>query len=126
MDQDMVKPIRSWLTPYLLLLLRSWETHGYDLIQKLSLFGFPTVDQGTVYRTLRQLEKEGFITSAWDAADGGPARRLYSITEAGEQFLKQWANALGEYNRMLESFFSLYTGKPLKSQSPHDQDEDEH
>lgn len=120
MDQDMVKPIRSWLTPYLLLLLRSWETHGYDLIQKLSLFGFPSVDQGTVYRTLRQLEKEGFITSAWDAADGGPARRLYSITDAGEQFLKQWASALGEYNRMLESFFSLYTGKPLNSSAPKD------
>jgi PadR family transcriptional regulator PadR len=113
MDQDMVKPIRSWLTPYLLLLLRSWETHGYDLIQKLSLFGFPAVDQGTVYRTLRQLEKEGFISSAWDATDGGPARRLYSITEAGEQFLTQWANALGEYNKMLENFFTLYTGKTI-------------
>ncbi len=111
MDQDMVKPIRSWLTPYLLLMLRSWETHGYDLIQKLNLFGFPAVDQGTVYRTLRQLEKEGFISSAWDATDGGPARRLYSITDAGEQFLTQWASALGEYNKMLESFFALYTGK---------------
>lgn len=111
MDQDMVKPIRSWLTPYLLLLLRSWETHGYDLIQKLNIFGFPTIDQGTVYRTLRQLEKEGFISSAWDASNEGPARRLYSITEAGEQFLTQWASALGEYNKMLESFFALYTGK---------------
>jgi PadR family transcriptional regulator PadR len=122
MDQDMVKPIRSWLTPYLLLMLRSWETHGYDLIQKLQMFGFPTVDQGTVYRTLRQLEKEGFISSAWDATDGGPARRLYTLTEAGERFLSQWASALGQYNKMLESFFTLYTGKTSVSDPRNKQD----
>jgi PadR family transcriptional regulator PadR len=74
---------RSWLQPFLLLALEQWQSHGYELIRRMSAFGFETLDRGSVYRTLRQLEKDGLVTSGWDTSNDGPARRLYTLTDAG-------------------------------------------
>ena len=49
----------------------------------MSAFGFEALDRGSVYRTLRQLEKDGLVISGWDTSKDGPARRLYSLTDAG-------------------------------------------
>jgi poly-beta-hydroxybutyrate-responsive repressor len=104
-------PPRSWLTPYLLMLLRSWNAYGYELVRQLALFGFSSVDPGSVYRALRELEQEGKVTSHWDtSATSGPARRVYTITDAGIEALRLQAAMLESYREMLERFFSLYTG----------------
>ncbi len=100
---------RNWLMPVLLLLLREWSSYGYDLIEKAAAFGFAALNPGTLYRVLRQMEKEGMVISAWDTTGQGPARRIYSITEAGEAYLKLWAGSLEQYQRLMESFFRLYT-----------------
>ena len=41
---------------------------------------------------------------------GGPPRRVYTITDAGEAYLGFWAEALEQYRRNMDAFFSLYTG----------------
>ena len=102
-------PPKNMLVPVLLLILRGWSTHGYDLIQQLMKFGFQSIDQGNVYRILRQLEKEDMVESVWDTTAGGPAKRIYSITDAGEEYLASWAGVLEQYQKMLEQFFSAYT-----------------
>ena len=43
---------------------------------------------------------------------GGPPRRVYTITDAGEAYLGFWAEALEQYRRNMDAFFSLYTGRP--------------
>jgi len=100
---------KNLMVPFLLLSLRGCNLHGYTLIQQLMSFGFTSVDQGKVYRTLRQLEKDNLITSQWDTSAEGPARRIYSLTDAGEQYLSMWANSLEQYQNMLDSFFHMYT-----------------
>ncbi|WP_051330837.1 poly-beta-hydroxybutyrate-responsive repressor [Aneurinibacillus terranovensis] len=100
---------KNLLIPFLLLQLRGWNVHGYELIQQLIKFGFPSVDQGNVYRTLRQLEKDNMVKSEWDTSAGGPAKRIYSLTDAGEQYLKSWAVSLEQYQSMLDRFFNMYT-----------------
>ena len=52
---------------------------------------------------------------------GGPARRVYSITDAGETYLEFWAESLKQYQRNMDAFFRLYTGRPVTS----DQQEDD-
>ena len=99
---------RSWLQPFLLLSLEQWQSHGYELIRRLSLFGFEAVDPGSVYRTLRQLERDGLVESDWDTGTAGPARRRYSVTDAGRTYLNGWAGALRGYQYMLDQFFSTY------------------
>ena len=102
--------IQRFLEPCLLLLLHCNEAHGYELIEGLGPFGFDQnpVDLSTVYRILRDLEDQGFVTSRWDTDSGGPARRLYLITEAGDDYLSQWIDDLRETDRVLHTFLETY------------------
>jgi poly-beta-hydroxybutyrate-responsive repressor len=104
---------RNWLVPVILLSLREWNSYGYELMERASTFGFEAMNPGTLYRTLRQMEKEGIVESTWETSRGGPARRMYTITDAGRAYLDFWAKSLEQYQRTMETFFSLYTGRPL-------------
>ena len=106
---------RNWLVPVILLSLREWNSYGYELMERASAFGFEAMNPGTLYRTLRQMEKEGIVESSWETSRGGPARRMYTITDAGEAYLDFWAEALEQYRRNMDTFFSLYIGRPIKN-----------
>src|SRR5216684_677920 len=70
-----LSPPRDLLNAYMLLLLRDWSMHGYQLMQQMStMFGFQPTDPGSIYRQLRQLERQGFVQSAWETGEAGPAR----------------------------------------------------
>jgi len=103
---------KNWLVPILLLMLRQWSSYGYELMEKMSTFGLAAMNPGTFYRTLRQMEKDGMVRSNWDTSEGGPARRVYSITDVGETYLNYWAQSLDQYQRMMNTFFRIYTGQP--------------
>ena len=103
---------KNWLVPVLLVMLREWSSYGYELMEKMAAFGLTTMNAGTFYRTLRQMEKNGMVSSSWDTSEGGPARRVYSITEAGENYLKFWASSLAHYQKMMNMFFQLYKVQP--------------
>jgi poly-beta-hydroxybutyrate-responsive repressor len=91
------------LSTSLLAFLKGWNAYGYQLAQKLAQAGLPESDSGTVYRTLRQLEKTGMVSSFWDTSESGPARRMYSLTKAGELFLSGWIDVLQNYQKLLTS-----------------------
>src|SRR5260221_10078425 len=78
------------LSTSLLAFLKNWNAYGYQLAQQLAASGMPECDSGTVYRTLRHLEKSGFVSSFWDTSESGPARRMYSLTQAGDLILAGW------------------------------------
>ncbi len=103
---------RNWMTAVILLLLREWSSYGYDLMERMAAFGFAAMNPGSLYRVLRQLEKDGLVNSSWDTSGQGPARRMYAITDAGEAYLKLWASGIEYYRSMMNSFFRLYTGQP--------------
>jgi PadR family transcriptional regulator PadR len=104
--------INRFLEPCLLLLVHCNEAHGYELLEDLKQFGFEQnpVDSSTVYRFLRALEERGFVTSRWDTEGGGPARRLYQITEEGDRYLAWWVDDLRETDRVLHHFLKTYDG----------------
>jgi PadR family transcriptional regulator, regulatory protein PadR len=103
---------KNWVVPVLLLMLKQWHSYGYELMEKLGTFGFTMMNPGTFYRTLRQMEKDGMVSSSWDTSETGPARRIYTITASGEAYLNYWAESLNQYQRMMDTFFQLYTGRP--------------
>src|ERR671927_1974496 len=95
---------RNWLVPVILLSLREWNSYGYELMERAAAFGFEAMNPGTLYRTLRHMEKEGLCVSKWETSKGGPARRMYSITEAGEAYLDFWAESLEQYRQVMDTF----------------------
>jgi len=94
----------------LLLLLAEKPAHGYELIQRLNEADFTDgeVDVATVYRNLRRMDQDGLVTSRWEAGPAGPARRLYTLTPRGKQFLKAWAASVQQQMERLENFLRRY------------------
>ncbi|MFY9140105.1 MAG: helix-turn-helix transcriptional regulator [Thermacetogeniaceae bacterium] len=102
-------PVEKFMQPCLLILLKQHSSHGYDLIQQLAEFGFSErLDPGSVYRTLRRLEDEGLVTSHWDVGEGGPARRLYSLSDEGEEMLHAWAVHIRQQRKRMDVFLERY------------------
>jgi PadR family transcriptional regulator PadR len=102
---------RNWQEPVILLMLREWNAYGYEMMERMAQFGLETMNPGTLYRTLRHMEKNGAVKSTWETSQGGPARRVYSITDVGEAYLDFWAKSLEQYQRNVDAFFRLYTGR---------------
>lgn len=99
---------RNFLRPCLLLLLREHPAHGYDLLERLRTFGFPGDDPGGLYRALRRLERDGFVSSSWEPSSSGPDRRSYRLTRAGSEELHRRAKELAALHETLADFLSRY------------------
>ncbi len=106
------------LATSLLAFLKGCDAYGYQLNQQLGESGLPQSDSGTVYRALRQLEQSGFVSSFWDTSEQGPARRMYSLTAAGDIFLRTWIEALNHYQEVLTGALERFEGaaSPTNSQ----------
>ena len=108
---------RNWLTPVILVVLKEETSYGYEIMERLEEeFGFEQINPGSVYRTLRQMENEGICESEWEfSTEGGPARRMYYITEAGEEYLDAWADACKQYQQVIDSFSQVYRSRISRS-----------
>jgi len=105
------------LVSSLLAMLRNFPAYGYQLVQELGKAGLPAFDSATVYRTLRQLERSGMVSSFWDTSESGPARRMYSLTQAGETFLALWLDVLSHYQNILQSALDSYDNRGARGDS---------
>jgi DNA-binding PadR family transcriptional regulator len=67
-------------------LLKDRPMHGYQLSRELGeqLGGFWRVSYGSLYPTLRRLERQGDVEAVPDAAGGGRRKHVYRITAQGE------------------------------------------
>lgn len=100
------------MTPVALVLLGEEGSYGYELMHRLAEFDLAEeIRAGTLYRTLRQMEQERLCKSEWDTSEGGPARRMYSITEAGEAHLAAWAEGCRKYRTVMDCFFRAYSAR---------------
>lgn len=93
--------------PTVLYLLASGAArHGYEVLQQaqsVRLTDSP-LDAAAVYRTLRALEGEGCVVSSWEPGPSGPARRIYVITAAGLERLRQWVALLEQRGAAMVRF----------------------
>jgi poly-beta-hydroxybutyrate-responsive repressor len=105
------------LASSLLAFLRNFPAYGYQLVRELSKADLPAFDSATVYRTLRQLERTGLVSSFWDTSESGPARRMYSLTRAGETFLNLWLDVLSHYQDILQSALDSYENLQARGKS---------
>ena len=79
----------------------------------LEAFGFEKeqFNVGSLYRSLRKMEREGAVSSGWEEGGTGPRRRVYQITETGKEQLAQWIRMLTQRKRRIESLLARYETK---------------
>jgi len=100
----------------LLLLLYQETSHGYTLAERLNSFGFSKeeLNMGSLYRTLRKMEKDFLVTSCWEEGKQGPKKRVYQITDTGKRNLENWIEVLKRRRERISKLINYYkktTGK---------------
>src|SRR5690606_9913997 len=71
---------------------------GYD-IKKMAdgaLGHFWNESFGHIYPILRRLDARGWVTSTVEPQEGRPDRKVYALTPAGEEALREWFALPGE------------------------------
>jgi DNA-binding PadR family transcriptional regulator len=79
------------VTPVVLGLLSLRPRSGYDIktvVDRSTRF-FWAASYGQIYPELKRLEQEGLIEGE-DASNGKRGRRVYRLTEAGQEALRDW------------------------------------
>ena len=104
---------KNFLQPCLLLLLFQRPSHGYDLLDRLTQAGLSigAPDPAAVYRTLRQMEREGLVVSRWDPSTHGPPRRTYELSSEGEDLLHTWIHSIRQNRQVLDRYLALYVAR---------------
>ncbi len=98
-----------FLEPTLLFLLHHGPAHGYTLLEQLRDFGLETFDPSVIYRVLREMEDQGWVTSTWDDTQTqGPPRRVYRLTALGDEVLRLWVQDLEETRGLIDRLLGAY------------------
>lgn len=86
--------MRGVLSLCVLRVVADGPTYGYAIAGRLADAGLGAVKGGTLYPILTRLETDGLVTSSWEAGDGGPGRKFFTLTDAGARTLaertEQW------------------------------------
>ncbi len=102
--------VHGLIQAMLLLGVGEQPRHGYELAKVLSaeLPAGMVPDVAVIYRILRKFETEGFVTSRLAAGEGGPARKVYSLTKSGADYLAQWQETVRIRVKALHLFLEKY------------------
>ncbi|MDG4769534.1 PadR family transcriptional regulator [Solwaraspora sp. WMMD792] len=94
--------IRAGLGLAIMAALTEGDRHGYALAQRLAEFGLGPIRGGALYPVLNRLESESAVRSDWLPGEGGPGRKVYSITEAGRRRLADERTRWAEFTDAFE------------------------
>ena len=91
----------------LLIRLRTEEAHGYGLIKLLRETNIQ-LKAGTVYPLLKRMETDRLIESfiAEDNESPGMPRRIYTITDIGEQMIESMIDTYSSYHKSIQEWYA--------------------
>ncbi len=101
-------------------LLAQHPRHGYELRAAFEALvggeGVWAVKPAQIYSTLTRLEESGLVCREGVEQDGGPEKRIYSLTPSGRDELAEWyaTGVAGEHQRdefFVKLMLSLYGGQ---------------
>ena len=86
--------------------LSAREYYGYELVEHILAGAGVEVSDGTLYAILVRLKAEGLVRTRWEAAERGPARKYYALTDEGRDLLadmkRSWAEIAGGVDAILK------------------------
>ncbi|MEM2226252.1 MAG: PadR family transcriptional regulator [Candidatus Bathyarchaeia archaeon] len=94
--------VKSMLDLIVLRLLKDKPRWGYEINLAIREEYKVYLSAGTLYPLLHSLESNGYIEGSWES-EGGRDRRIYRITQKGEEFLAAGERASDDINRRLQS-----------------------
>ena len=80
--------LRGVLDICLLAVMGEGPAYGYEMTKRLRARGLSIVGEGSIYPLLGRLERDGLVETHRAASNGGPPRKYYSLSPAGERELE--------------------------------------
>ncbi len=94
MDSPVTQMRKGVLEYCVLALLAGRPRYGYELVQDLAGVDGMLTSEGTIYPLLSRLNRERLVDTEWKESTGGPPRKYYRVTAAGQRalssFRKEW------------------------------------
>lgn len=107
-DKEMIK---GYVDILILLIINKKNNYGYQIakeIQEKSI-GVYSISDGTLYTSLKRLEKKGLIESYWIKNDNNEfIRKFYKITHLGQHELSLKIESWNIINYLMNSFLEEY------------------
>jgi PadR family transcriptional regulator PadR len=111
------KTLARLIQPAVMAVLADEPLHGYVIVQRvtnMTMFRDHGPDITGVYRLLKGMEKKGFVTSSWELAASGPAKRRYKLTPAGRTCLARWITTLRTYRAAVSNLLNTAASRGLE------------
>ena len=90
----------------LMAVMTDGPAYGYEMTKRLRARGLSIVGEGSIYPLLGRLERDGLVETERAASNGGPPRKYYSLSPAGQLALeagkREWQAARDAVNGALE------------------------
>ena len=80
--------LRGVLDLCLLAVMHDGPAYGYEMTKRLKARGLSIVGEGSIYPLLGRLERDGLVETYRAASNGGPPRKYYQVSSAGERALE--------------------------------------
>ncbi|MBN2075907.1 MAG: PadR family transcriptional regulator [Dehalococcoidales bacterium] len=104
-----MQSLREILPLAVLGLIKDKPAHGGDIYQRLKENYEIETPRPMVYVLLRRLERNGLMVSSWDIQDSGPAKRRYTITEDGLEYLSHGMERLKKVSKIINQLIAEKT-----------------
>ncbi|NIA23148.1 MAG: hypothetical protein GWP03_03185 [Proteobacteria bacterium] len=103
----------------ILSLLIKKSSYGYEIVEELSNLGISqqSLPYGLIYRLLRDMEANQFVTSEWQNEESGPSRRIYKITDKGKDYIAQWLSSAKNNLILMEKLIKFIENSLKKGDS---------
>ena len=103
-------PERGWIQFLLLRIPYEKPMHGYQLLEEIEQKsgGFHKLEPGSIYTLLRRMEEKGLLESKWEKVEGGPDKRVYTVTKDGAEALKMGLKSIIERQALFDDLARFY------------------
>jgi len=103
-------PERGWIQFLMLRILYEKPMHGYQLLEEIEQKsgGFHKLEPGSIYTLLRRMEEKGLLESKWEKVEGGPDKRVYTVTKDGAEALKMGLKSIIERQALFDDLARFY------------------
>jgi PadR family transcriptional regulator PadR len=88
--KQMTEMLKGTLEGIVLASLSGHPAYGYEITSWLRDQGFADIAEGTIYALLVRVEQRGLVDVERVPSEKGPARKVYSLNAAGQDYLEEF------------------------------------
>ncbi|MDR2142011.1 MAG: PadR family transcriptional regulator [Deltaproteobacteria bacterium] len=104
------KTLTKLVKPLVMTFLAKGQSHGYAiqrLLENQGGFIQGPPDLSGIYRSLKEMESQGYVEATWVTQEGGAPKKCFSLTPNGLACLAKWKETLINYRAQIDELIAF-------------------